>query len=93
MLAVYGVVGGIAAISAGRLVKYVPQYILIYAALTVCTGLSLFLVFWDIVPSYYVMFGLSIGLSLSEGIINAITPGTFKSVSIRPWYIIIIASG
>ena len=75
MLAVHGVVGGVAAVSAGRLVKYVPQCIMLYAALGLSGGMSLYLVLWDIVPSYYAMVGICVGLALADGIINGITPG------------------
>ena len=83
MLVVYGMVGGIAAISAGRLVKYVPQCVMLYVALGVSSGLSLFLAMWDIVPSYYVMVGAVVGLALSEGTINALIPGTWVTVSMQ----------
>ena len=77
MLAVYGEVGGIAAISTGRLVKCIPQCVMLYPAFAVCIGLSVFLIFWEREPNYYAMFGVIIGWSLSEGTVNALGPGMY----------------
>ena len=75
-MVVYGVVGGIVAISAGRLVKYIPQSLVLYASFAVCATLSLFLIFWGIRPNYYINIGVAaIGFGFAEATINAVVPG------------------
>ena len=64
------------AISAGRLVKYISQSVVIYAGFAVCAALSLFLIFWGIRPNYYTNIGVAaIGFGVGEAIINAVVPG------------------
>lgn len=75
VLAVFGLCGGIAALAAGRLVRYLPQYVMMYAALFISCGISLVFIFWKRTPNYFAIFGFAVCWGASEGIINAILPG------------------
>ena len=81
VLAVFGLCGGIAALAAGRLVRYLPQYVMMYAALFISCGISLVFIFWKRTPNYFAIFGFAVCWGASEGIINAILPGiVYRSV-------------
>ena len=78
MLVVFGTGGIIGALSAGRLVKYIPQYVFMYCALLVAVGLILFLLIWERQPSHIVVFMFALGWGYSGGTLNGVIPGIYK---------------
>ena len=75
MVAAYGTGGIIGTLSAGRLVKYIPQCVFMYCALSVAAGLVLFLLIWERQPSYIALFLFTLGWGYSEGTIDTLIPG------------------
>ena len=75
MLVAFGTGGVIGTLSAGRLVKYIPQYVFMYCALSVAVGLILFLLIWERQPSYISVFMFALGWGYSEGALNGLLPG------------------
>ena len=74
-IAAFGISGGVAALAAARLVRYIPQYIVMYTSLLIGSCLSLVFIFLEREPSVFAVFGFSIFWGISEGIINSIIPG------------------
>ena len=81
MLVTSGTGGIIGTLSAGRLVKYIPQYVFMYCALLVATGLALFLIIWERQPSYIAVFIIALGWGYSEGTVDAVIPGNAVNCS------------
>ena len=71
---VFGVGSGISAVSCGRLVKLIPQYMIIYGVYLVNAGLVVFLLVWERVPSYTAAFVTFFVWGLCDGIWNSIPP-------------------
>ena len=78
MLVASGTGGIIGTLSAGRLVKYIPQYVFMYCALLVAVGLILFLIIWERQPSYIAVFMFALGWGYSEGTLNGLLPGNHQ---------------
>ena len=79
----FGAGGIIGALSAGRLVKYIPQCVFMYCALLIAAGLVLFLLFWERQPNYIAVFMFALGWGYSEGTVDALIPGnTARSILI-----------
>ena len=75
MLVAFGTGGIIGALSAGGLVKYIPQYVFMYCALSVAAGLILFLIVWERQPSYIAVFMFALDWGYSEGTLNGLLLG------------------
>lgn len=71
---VFGIFSGLAAFANGRLVKVVPQYVMVYLTALVNLGVLLFLLFWERVPSYPVVFVTMAGWGVCDGIWNSVPP-------------------
>ena len=67
-LAIFGSGSGLTALTAGRLVKYIPQYFIIYTVSTIIVGILIFLLLWKREPSYVVPFLVLFGLGTWEGV-------------------------
>ena len=59
----------------GRLYKYIPSFIIIYAAVCLEIGLCLFFIFWERAPNFYAIFGFAIGWGICDSAWNALLPG------------------
>ena len=75
MLVAFGIGGIIGTLSAGRLVKYIPQYIFMYCALLIAVGLASFLIIWERQPNYIVVFLFALGWGYIKGALDALLPG------------------
>ena len=71
----YGLFSGLAALISGRMVKYIPEYALIYTGISINLAWILFLLFWTKSPNFFVIFGFAISWGLSDGIWNTMGPG------------------
>ena len=75
ILAIFGAVGTVAAVITGRVVKYVPQYILVGGSLLFSICLLVILLFWKKEKNYYEIIGFAVALGACEAVINAAIPG------------------
>ena len=66
-LTVFGIFSGIVSLVTGRLYKYVPTALLLYTSIAVSISMSLFLIFWERVPSFAVVFVLAMGWGWVDG--------------------------
>ena len=55
------------AFTVGRLVKYIPQYFVVYTFLTLGLGIVIFLLWWEREPSYFASLLIVFGLGLCGG--------------------------
>ena len=85
----FGICSAISAISAGRLVKCVPQYIIVYTTIVLNLAIVFFLLFWDRVPSYPITFITLACWGLCDGIFNSIPPG--KGIDINSLLLLKVA--
>ena len=67
-MAIFGSGSGLTALIAGRLVKYIPQYFIIYTVSTINMGVLIFLLLWNREPSYVVPFLVLFGWGIWEGV-------------------------
>ena len=58
----------------GRLVKYIPQFLIVYSVSALMIGDLLFLLLWDVNPSYLKAFLPMVILGLGEGMWHAVPP-------------------
>ncbi|XP_011410250.1 PREDICTED: protein unc-93 homolog A-like [Amphimedon queenslandica] len=70
----YGTCSGISAIVTGRLVKYIPQFLMVYGFSALMIGDLLFLLLWDVSPSYLKAFLPVAVLGVCEGMWHAVPP-------------------
>ena len=72
----FGLCSGIAAVIAGGLYKFIPQFVIFYFSFTVLFGTYLFLLFWERTdePSYIVAFVPTAFIGTGEGIWHSIPP-------------------
>lgn len=80
VLVLFGVGAAIVSFISGRGLKYIPQPFFIYFAILVGLGVAAYLITWTIRPALGVLFGVAVGLGVSEGIVNAVAPGTLASM-------------
>ena len=64
----------------GRLYKYVPSLIVIYLAILLEIGLSLFLIFWERSPNLYVIFGFVIGWGICDAVWLGFVSGEYDMI-------------
>ena len=64
-------------LAAGKLVKVVPTYILIVAAVVVHGGVVFFLLFWERSPSFVIVFAMAGAWGLGDGIWNTQVIGKY----------------
>ena len=77
---VWGFSSGISSIAVGKLATKIPRvFIVITGALGDAT-IVLFLIFWERVPSYAVVFVVAIVFGLGEGVWNAIPTSEMPAV-------------
>ena len=76
-LVTYGLFSGLAAVVSGRIVKYLPEYIVIYSAIGINLACILFLLFWVKSPNFWVVFGFAACWGVADGIWNTMGPGEF----------------
>ena len=70
-LTMFGVGSALSAFIGGRLVKCIPQYVVIYFISALNAALLLFLLIWPKHPTYYVPFLILLGLGACEGTWNS----------------------
>ena len=70
----YGICSGLAAVIGGRLVKCVPQFIIVYCLTAVLLSVVLFLLFWEKTPSYVLAFAPTALLGIGEGTWHSVPP-------------------
>lgn len=71
---IFGTASASTAFLSGRLVKYVPQWILVYVNTFLNAVALLFLAFWEPTPSYYILFGCVAVFGSIEGCWYSTTP-------------------
>ncbi len=76
---VNSVSSAIAGLTMGRLYKYVPSLIVIYLAILLEIGLSLFLIFWERSPNLYVIFGFVIGWGICDAVWLGFVSGEYDN--------------
>jgi hypothetical protein len=62
------------AIINGRLVKCVPQYVMIYAVTCVNIGIVIFVLLWERTPSFPIIFLIIASWGICDGIWNSVPP-------------------
>ena len=75
---VFGLASATSAISGGLVVKWIPEHFLMYLGYINNISLVLFLLFWERMPNYIVVFLFPIVWALSDGVWNAFIPGNSK---------------
>ena len=66
-----------AAAFGGRLVKCIPQFVIVYISLSILMSTVLFLMFWDEKPSYMLTFVPMLILGLCDGICHFVPPSEY----------------
>ena len=79
---VFGLASATSAISSGLVVKWIPEHFLMYLGYINNISLALFLLFWERMPNYIVVFLFPIVWALSDGLWNAFIPGNSNCVSV-----------
>ena len=74
----FGLGAALTAFTAGRLVKYIPQYFIVYIFIAINLGIVIFLILWDREPSYVASFLILFGWGTCEGIWNSIPPSELQ---------------
>ena len=72
----YGVCSALSAVVTGRLFRYIPPFLMVYFFSAVMLGTTLFLLFWERMPSYLVPCLPLLILGLCEGMWFNIPPST-----------------
>ena len=72
---VYGLTSAASAISAGLVVKWIPEHFVMYLGYINNISLTLFLLFWERMPTFIVVFLFPIAWGLSDGVWNTFIPG------------------
>lgn len=75
ILAIFGVVGTVCAVASGRLVKYLPRFVLVHGALFASIGIIVAFLLLKREKSYYEIITYAVVLGGSEAVINAVIPG------------------
>ena len=70
----YGTCSGLAAVIGGRLVKCVPQFIIVYFLTAILLSDVFFLLFWEKSPSYIVSFVPTALIGIGEGTWHSVPP-------------------
>ncbi len=81
ILAIFGVVGTLFAVITGRLVKYIPQYVMVCGSLLCSICLMVVLLFWKKEKNYYEIIGFAVVLGGCEAVVNAAIPGNTAMVT------------
>lgn len=63
----FGLGSAVSATLEGRLLKCIPQFVVVYPISAVNVGLLLILLFWDKEPTYYVPFLYLFAFGICEG--------------------------
>uniref|UniRef100_A0A1X7T041 Major facilitator superfamily (MFS) profile domain-containing protein n=1 Tax=Amphimedon queenslandica TaxID=400682 RepID=A0A1X7T041_AMPQE len=74
VLAAYGVGGVFSSVFTGRIVRFIPQFVVAYAALSLSFALVMILLFWERQPNFVFLFGFPIGWGICESVYNSISP-------------------
>ncbi len=70
----FGIGSAVSAFLNGFLVRYVPQYILVYIGALINVATIIFLFIWERQPSYYIVFIVLLLWGYSEGLWNSVPP-------------------
>ena len=65
-----GVSSAITSIVCSRLVKYLPRFLVVLFGVALSVAMLLFMLFWERVPSYYVIFTIAVGWGASDAVWN-----------------------
>ena len=76
----FGISSGVGGFASGRLVKHIPQYVIVYIISAILLALLLFLGFWERSPIHPILFAVAIVFGICEGSLNSITSSGFKHV-------------
>ncbi|XP_065916825.1 protein unc-93 homolog A-like isoform X2 [Dysidea avara] len=79
-LMTYGVSSTIGSYSTGKLLSYIPRYVIIVLNLLLMLGLLVFLLLWDREPSYVVVFLVPILWGICDAVWNTTTTSFFGIV-------------
>lgn len=75
VLAVFGASGAISAYVTGRIVRYLPQCIIVYISIIGSFGISFFIIFWEKQSSFVVIFLFAAIWGWCESTFNSSAPG------------------
>ena len=70
---VLGIVGALASMTFGKLVKWIPRYILFLFGGGINIGLLIFLILWSLSPSYVVVFVFISLWAVADAVWNTMT--------------------
>ena len=79
----YGICSALSAMTGGRLVKCIPQFVIVYVNGILSFSVILFMLLWKREPSYFVPFITIPILGMTEGIWHSIPPSKPRICSIR----------
>lgn len=71
----YGITSSFNSVITGRVVKYIPEYCVIYMGLAINLALMLFLIFWQRTPSFIAVFAFALAWGVTVGVWNTMIPG------------------
>ena len=70
---VLGVIGSLSSITYGKIVKWIPRYILFLFGGGINIGLLIFLILWSLSPSYVVIFVFISLWAIADAVWNTMT--------------------
>ena len=73
MLITFGFFSGATSIVYGKILKYIPRYLLGLTAFIINVFFYLFLEFWVRVPSYVLIFLFAFGWGVADGVWNTVS--------------------
>ena len=76
----FGIGGAVTGFTAGSVVKYIPQYFVVYTFMVINLGIVIFLILWNREPSYVASFLILFGWGACEGIWNSIPPSELNAL-------------
>ena len=73
MLIAFGFFSGAMSVLYGKIVQYIPRWLLSLTAFIINLSFYLFLEFWTRVPSYVLIFMFAFGWGIADGIWNNVS--------------------
>ena len=73
----FGLASAVGSISSGLIVKWIPEHFIILIGYINNISLTLFLLFWERIPTFAVVFVFPIVWGLSDGLWNTLIPGRY----------------
>jgi len=87
----YGVSSTIGSFVTGKLLSYIPRYVIMVLNLLLILSLLIFLLLWDREPSYVVVFLVPILWGICDAVWNTITTSKCLSVTVDIFFYKIVS--